>query len=515
MNTGQALLANIIANPDDDVARLVYADWLEEAGDNQRAEFIRGQIQLAAMQPWDEGYTALDIRCRQLERANHHWPGRLQPFVKRWECFTGERQQPFERGFPARVSMGSAEFAKHRAYLCSETCITEAHFQDVHEWTIQPELAKLIAVEFASFYRGKLREEHTPGQLVLACLERIPALQHFGIDGSVLNDQEGKAVLSATAVGGVRSLAITMTSLAPSLEETVATLTWPKLRRFVDRGGGELSWLRSPWVSHLEELTLLRHLYELPREQPQLLADLLPTTALRRLRVSQYAMDARGAQSFGKAVAQSSVQSLALAQTGMSSDAARALFSASLLGELRAIFLSGAELDSEVVGRLLGSRLRVCALSRLSVDTLATLERAPGSAELTELRLGLEWRQSGDPFGEQLCRILEAGTLPRLLSLTLCDTTPNRGAPRHSRDCTLRDRVAMLLSNCPAIAGLRELQFGDIITRTGALALANSPYLDGLQLLNVRVWSLDEVGESALRQRFGNRVYLDTVNRDF
>ena len=44
--TGTALLAAILANPDEDTPRLVYADWLEENGEPERAEFIRVQCEL-------------------------------------------------------------------------------------------------------------------------------------------------------------------------------------------------------------------------------------------------------------------------------------------------------------------------------------------------------------------------------------------------------------------------------------------------------------------------------------
>lgn len=42
--------AAIRANPADDTARLVYADWLQENGDEPRAAFIRLQCQIAAQQ---------------------------------------------------------------------------------------------------------------------------------------------------------------------------------------------------------------------------------------------------------------------------------------------------------------------------------------------------------------------------------------------------------------------------------------------------------------------------------
>jgi uncharacterized protein (TIGR02996 family) len=39
-----AFIASIRQNPDDDTVRLAYADWLEEHGQGERAEFIRAQI---------------------------------------------------------------------------------------------------------------------------------------------------------------------------------------------------------------------------------------------------------------------------------------------------------------------------------------------------------------------------------------------------------------------------------------------------------------------------------------
>lgn len=44
---GQGLLDAILDTPGDDVPRLVYADWLEDNGQPERAEFIRVQVELA------------------------------------------------------------------------------------------------------------------------------------------------------------------------------------------------------------------------------------------------------------------------------------------------------------------------------------------------------------------------------------------------------------------------------------------------------------------------------------
>src|SRR4051812_15097832 len=45
MSTRDDLLRAIGESPDDDALRLVYADWLEENGDPDRAAFVRAQLE--------------------------------------------------------------------------------------------------------------------------------------------------------------------------------------------------------------------------------------------------------------------------------------------------------------------------------------------------------------------------------------------------------------------------------------------------------------------------------------
>ena len=48
-------LRAIIEHPEDDTPRLIYADWLEENGDPDRAEFIRVQCELARLDDHEQG----------------------------------------------------------------------------------------------------------------------------------------------------------------------------------------------------------------------------------------------------------------------------------------------------------------------------------------------------------------------------------------------------------------------------------------------------------------------------
>src|SRR5207253_2059718 len=76
----QALIRAVVENPDDDLPRLVYADWLEEHGDPDRAEYIRLQCRLAERErDVDPTFPDPDWeREMELERANHdRWAAEL------------------------------------------------------------------------------------------------------------------------------------------------------------------------------------------------------------------------------------------------------------------------------------------------------------------------------------------------------------------------------------------------------------------------------------------------------
>jgi uncharacterized protein (TIGR02996 family) len=88
MTDATALLAAIRAAADDDAPRLVYADWLDEHGQPERAEFVRVQCELARRKS-----PALRRRAAELLAARH-------------DAFAGPLAAPglrfrFERGFIA------------------------------------------------------------------------------------------------------------------------------------------------------------------------------------------------------------------------------------------------------------------------------------------------------------------------------------------------------------------------------------------------------------------------------
>ena len=70
MNGIKGLVKEIISKPDDDEPRLIYADWLEENGEAPRAEFIRMQCGLSAMENWEHGYDSLKQKSLNLLRKH-------------------------------------------------------------------------------------------------------------------------------------------------------------------------------------------------------------------------------------------------------------------------------------------------------------------------------------------------------------------------------------------------------------------------------------------------------------
>lgn len=72
MHDERAFLREIANDPENPAARLVYADWLEEHGECDRAEFLRLEIELAGMSPTDSVFLKLNARFHELH-------GRLDP----------------------------------------------------------------------------------------------------------------------------------------------------------------------------------------------------------------------------------------------------------------------------------------------------------------------------------------------------------------------------------------------------------------------------------------------------
>lgn len=76
MNDGEALLAAVLANPEEDLPRLVYADWLDDNGKADRAKFIRASIEFDRLPGRWGGNICEEVEKGQISCANiGSWTG--------------------------------------------------------------------------------------------------------------------------------------------------------------------------------------------------------------------------------------------------------------------------------------------------------------------------------------------------------------------------------------------------------------------------------------------------------
>lgn len=112
MDDRKALMAAIIANPDEDTPRLALADWLQEHGDTHdqaRAEFIRLQIEAAQLPEGGAARKVLDASAKKLEKKHFAaWIAPLLTFDKT-RTVADEVGRPFLRGLYQFVLIGSPQ----------------------------------------------------------------------------------------------------------------------------------------------------------------------------------------------------------------------------------------------------------------------------------------------------------------------------------------------------------------------------------------------------------------------
>src|SRR5262245_10416046 len=107
-----AFLAAIRDAPEDDLPRLVCADWLDENGQPDRAEFVRVQVELSrGVSPRSRARDLL-VRLRGLIRGHRgRWLGLLASHAP---------DSVFERGFVEGVRLNGTTLLRHGAALFDE-----------------------------------------------------------------------------------------------------------------------------------------------------------------------------------------------------------------------------------------------------------------------------------------------------------------------------------------------------------------------------------------------------------
>ncbi len=160
------LLGEVLAAPDDDEPRLVYADWLTERGD-PRGEFITIQCDLARRGPDATGEDVERLRAREVQLLARHkktWIGRFSG--TRTEMSFGSKtytkgsptKWEFERGFVDAVTMWTTDFARNAPALMACEPVRVLHLTNGYLTELLeqcPEMRLLRELDLATWkFRG-------------------------------------------------------------------------------------------------------------------------------------------------------------------------------------------------------------------------------------------------------------------------------------------------------------------------------------------------------------------------
>src|SRR4051812_26632158 len=109
MSQASAFHQDIQEHPDDDTPRLVFADWLDDHGQHDRAEFIRVQVRLARTGEDDPGRQALEDEAEGLlARHEEEWAAPVARHALAWR---------WSRGFIERVTVRAEALLRDGAAL--------------------------------------------------------------------------------------------------------------------------------------------------------------------------------------------------------------------------------------------------------------------------------------------------------------------------------------------------------------------------------------------------------------
>jgi uncharacterized protein (TIGR02996 family) len=447
----QGFRADIVANIDEDTPRLVYADWLAENGQDERAEFIRVQIERARRPAWDAAQVRLRLREQELLKLHgEEWLAEL-PSIE------GAKWEGFRRGIVAEVSFASFKAMRQSAHACRAVAPVEAI-------TVRWPRRREAALDSAPI--AELRElslTGTPGsQTEVARLADSPQLA---------------TLRSLTARGlWVEGLGVLVAS--PHLT-TLKALRLPSSNL---GSAGIVALMGAASLQALEELDLSgRSLSEVYREDPILRAPGMEALALWR--------------------GLKTVRALTVSHNDVGRPGLRALLRSPHAGALEALALRGARLDGQAMAEFADApaapRLEELDLGEnvLKDPGAAYVATAPCLRELKALRLDrCEIPLSGARSLAKKAAFLDG--------LRFLDVSHNHFGPAgleemlerqppvlhtlRMRDNDLFDNGAALLAGSPASDALLEVDLSqNNLGDAAALALGASPHLRGLLVLRL------------------------------
>jgi uncharacterized protein (TIGR02996 family) len=196
MSDGAALFAAILAHPDEDTPRLVYADWLEEHGDPDRAAFIRLQIEADPLPDGAARAEREEAARRLLVGHLDDWLGPLRALATNWI---------FVRGFPERLTVLHEVFLDHADEILAAAPVRSIFFRKVKlplvgRLAAMPQLGRVWEL---NFWHDDLSEKAAE---VLTTSPHLAGVRSLNLGSNRIRDRGARAVAGSPHLGELREL---------------------------------------------------------------------------------------------------------------------------------------------------------------------------------------------------------------------------------------------------------------------------------------------------------------------
>jgi uncharacterized protein (TIGR02996 family) len=203
-NETRGFLELILAAPDDDTPRLVFADWLDEHDGPDRAEFIRVQIERTRMPAWDARQVGLRLRERVLiEQHGEKWKAEL-PTIK------GVTWDGFRRGFVGTATSNFAALAESAGACWGATPLEAVSVRWPHYTSVISNIAPIKALRELSL-TGTALTLNEVGLLADAPL--LSTLRTFNARNCSLGGAGFRRLLASPHLGNLTALRVPLNAI--------------------------------------------------------------------------------------------------------------------------------------------------------------------------------------------------------------------------------------------------------------------------------------------------------------
>jgi uncharacterized protein (TIGR02996 family) len=513
MDQADAFLQAIADDPSDDAPRLIYADWLDEQGDEAsraRADLIRVQYALRELTPDDPRRVQLEECQRDLLLAHaEQWTAPLRALEVE-DC-------GFQRGFVERIAVTPQVLAHRGHEICALAPIRELTLLPPARGLTHAYIAGTTRLLAEADWLDRIQAlditQVPPGLMDFSVLLRSSRLTHLSSLSIARSQRLCDVVAHAPFVSQLKTLSLFAGDADTGAAELLGSGSLKSLTRLELRGPGitleELEALASAVPPTLQELSLTGLRLTAARRLTPVVEVRIPT--LRKLELNGNALTAEMVRALARAPVLASVEDLDLGNNNLGDRGVASLARSMYLSGLRRLSLNSNRLGPDAC-RALGAgnleQLRSLNVRTNTIGDEGLLQLAQGRAlgNLTGLHAsynritsrGALWLAEAFPaslavldlswnfIGDAGLRALASAAAPHLTALDL-------------GYCEVGDQGVVALAASPTFAQLRTLNLGSNHVGDAALmALAGSEHLARLEALNLGYSRVGDAGVEAL-----------------